>query len=321
MISPEIKTGPVGRFSRRKAFRLLAADSGANSASRADVLEKLYRRHRRDSGALLWHARRGRRTVAAAMVVPNPGRFGMLLFSRFGAMGVDPSALATLLRCVWTAACDCGLAFVQSLVPLEARGDIAVLESAGLEQLAELIYMRLNLLDADSASKAPSQVCDDCTWRSDEQFDEAELCDVIARTYEGSLDCPALTGVRSIQDVVAGHKASGTFRPASWWIVERHRHAAGCILVNGSVSPGVAEVVYMGVAPAFRGQGLGGAMLAHAAREVRREKNCAMTLAVDSCNAPALGLYASAGFTRVFSRVAYTSPLHPPPEEALVDEM
>jgi len=321
MISPKVKTGPVGRFSRREAFRLLAADSGENWASRADGLDKLYRRHRGDDGAMLWHARHGRRAVAAAMVVPNPGRFGVLLFSRFGVPGVDPSALATLLGCVWSAACETDLAFVQSLVPLEARGDIAVLESAGLEELAVLIYMRRNLLDADPAGNAPSQARDDWTWRTCEQLDEAKLCDVIARTYEGSLDCPALTGVRDIRDVVAGHRASGTFWPASWWIIERHGEAAGCILVNGSASPRVAEVVYVGVVPGFRGQGVGRAMLDHAASEARREKNCAMTLAVDSRNAPALGLYASAGFTRVFSRVAYTSPLHPPSEQAVGDEM
>jgi len=321
MISSEVKTGPVGRFSRREAFRLLAADSGANWASRADVLARLYRRHRGDAGAMLWHARQGRRTVAAAMIVPNPGRFGMVLFSRFGAPGVDPSALATLLGRLWAAGCDSGLAFVQALVPVEARGDVAVLETAGLEKLAELVYMRLNLIEAACASESALGACDDWTWRACEQFDEAELCDVIARTYAGSLDCPALTGVRSISDVVAGHKASGTFCPASWWIVERGGRPAGCILINGSASPCVAEVVYVGVVPAFRGQGLARAMLAHAAREARRQKNCAMTLAVDACNAPARGVYESAGFTRIFSRVAYTSPLHPPSQQALVDEM
>ena len=249
------------------------------------------------------------------MVVPNPGRFGMLLYSPPGAAGVDASALSTLLRLVAGEACRKGLAFVQSLVLPEARAETAVLASAGLVPLARLLYMRLDLLGREAADAGrpdcepiePGAAEGEWSWRPYDQFDESELCRAIAATYAGSLDCPALSGVRSMSDVVAGHKASGTFRPSSWWLVERCGRPAGCILVNGSPMAHVAEVVYVGVLPEFRGRRLGRALLRRAVLQARERKDYAVTLAVDSRNACALGLYESAGFRQVFARLAYIS--------------
>src|SRR3712207_8951894 len=37
--------------------------------------------------------------------------------------------------------------------------------------------------------------------------------------FRSSLDCPALNGVRDMEDVLAGHKASGEFDPALWFLL------------------------------------------------------------------------------------------------------
>ena len=324
MIRSEAKIGPAGRLARREVFALMAADSGEPSAPRAATLRRLWRRHRGAGGALLWQARRARRCVAAAMVVPNPGRFGMLLHSRCGSAGVDPVALATLVGRLSAAARDDGLVFVQALVHPEAAADIAMLESAGMVHLAELIYMRLDLLAGPDAGDGPGQPPagpDPWTWRGCGEFTESELCEAMALTYEGSMDCPSLSGVRSIGDVLAGHKVSGVFRPSWWWLVERDGKPAGCILVNGAASPQAAEIVYAGVAPAFRGQGLARAMVLRAAAQARRDTYYAVTLAVDSRNPRAVALYEAVGFRRVFSRQAYTTPLSRRPDEAFVEEL
>ncbi len=323
MIWSEVKIGPVGRLARREAFELLAADSGDRSASRVATLKRLWRRHRGQAGALLWQARRARRTVAAAMVVPNPGRFGMLLYSRCGAAGVDSAALARLLRRISAAACDGGLVFVQALVHPDAAADIAALESAGLVHLAELIYMRLDLLgpDADGGAESLDAEAGPWTWRAGGQFTESELCQTLTLTYAGSRDCPELSGVRAIGDVLAGHKASGVFHPSWWWLVQCDGRPAGCILVNGAASPQSAEVVYVGVVPAFRGSRLGRAMVLRAAAAARRDKCCTVTLAVDSRNAYAMALYEGLGFRRVFSRQAYTTPLLRASDGAFVEGM
>ena len=329
MISSEVKIEPVGPFARRAALRLMARGVGSGAAGQAETLARLYRDTRGADGAVFWRARRRRRCVAAAMVVPNPGRFGMLLYSSPGSDGVDASALAMLLRRVSAEACRRGLVFVQSLVLPAAGDEAAALESAGLVKLANLLYMRLNLLgppppddsprprESSEAPWCPGQL----TWRSYDQYDESDLCSTIAATYVGSLDCPGLSGRRVMSDVVAGHKASGTFRPSCWSLVAFDGRAAGCILVNGSTSPRAAEVVYVGVLPEFRGRRLGRAMLDRAVMQARERKDYAMNLAVDSRNAHAMRMYDSAGFKQVFSRLAYISPPDRQPDTTGVEKM
>lgn len=321
VISSEVKIGPVGRLGRRAALGLLARRAG-----QAEALDRSFRARRRKSGALFWHARYRGRCVAAAMVLPNPGRFGMLLFSPPAAPNVDVHALGLLLERISREACRQGLAFVQALVLPEARDETALLESGGLTRLARLIYMRLDLLGADrtgadgeGARAAPGQ--GRWTWLGYDEFDEAELVRTIAATYDGSLDCPALAGTRRMADVVAGHRASGRFDPSLWWLVRCGDSSAGCILANASLMPRVAEIVYVGVVPAFRGRGLGRGMLARAAAQAQDRKDYAVSLAVDSRNAYALALYASMGFKQIFSRLAYITPPRRPPQGPDVEEM
>jgi len=312
MTPSDVKVGPVGWFSRRTALRMIGRGHRTRPGRAHGALARLYRSRRRADGALFWQACRQGRGVAAAMVVPNPGRFGMLLYSPPGSDDVDVSALSTLLGRISAEACRRGLAFVQSLVHPAARADAAALESAGMIKLAELVYMRLDLL-VPGASAGPGVGAKDAAdqaewaWRPYERFSESELGRAIAETYAGSLDCPLLVGVRQMSDVLAGHRASGTFRPSAWWLVERDGAPAGCILVNASAVPRVAEVVYVGVSPAFRGCRLGRTMLLRAVRQAGTRKDRAITLAVDSRNTYALRMYASVGFRRVFSRLAYIS--------------
>jgi GNAT superfamily N-acetyltransferase len=134
---------------------------------------------------------------------------------------------------------------------------------------------------------------------------EATLAEIIKASYRQSMDCPALEGVRQIGDVIAGHKASGVYRPESWWIASWSGAPAGCLLLNDNPISGAADVVYLGVTPEFRGRGLGRAMLQHAANDIRRRGYGNMTLAVDAANPYALAIYQSVGFKPLFSRDAY----------------
>jgi len=208
--------------------------------------------------------------------------------------------LASLARRTGQDALRSGLSVVQALLLPDAAPDVAMLESAGYRRLAELIYMRLNLASAPAPRDDP-----ELTWRDYQQFEPAELAEVITATYEGSLDCPALCGLRRASDAIAGHKATGIFRPQTWWIVEQNGRPAGCALLNDSKTDGVCELVYLGVVPSFRGRGLGRTMLRRAASEARASGRIAMTLAVDSHNIYARRLYDGEGFRVTGRRFAY----------------
>lgn len=66
-----------------------------------------------------------------------------------------------------------------------------------------------------------------------------------------------------------------------------------------------AEILTVAVDPDARGRGLGGALLAAAIRAAAARGAQALFLEVAADNAPALALYARAGFTRVGLRAGY----------------
>lgn len=247
----------------------------------------------------LWWARRGGQCVAAAMVLAKAGQMGTLFHCPASTEGIESEAVVTVVRAASYDALESGLSFVQSLQPSGQAAEVAVIASAGYELLAELIYMKLDLPAAPPGSR------DELTWRYYGQFTEAELAEVIGSTYEGSLDCPALNGVRDAADIIAGHKAGGLFVPRAWWIVEHGDEPAGCVLVNDLLDSATAEVVYIGVVPAFRGKRLGRAMLRRAAAQAHARTRSSLRLAVDARNSYARRIYDSEGFRGTHRCLAY----------------
>ncbi|MHC4982397.1 MAG: GNAT family N-acetyltransferase [Planctomycetota bacterium] len=300
---PQIE--PVPKRRRNEALRFIAAGGSRDAVAdaQAEALDRILRAAGRGASRLWW-GRRGRHCVAAAMVLDSPGRVGMLFSCPVDVPSVDVDVLAEVVRAAALDGLARGRAFVQSLSDPEAAHKAAMLVAAGLEPLAELVYLKLDLSSLAGRGEAGK-----LTWRSYREYGEDELAQVIAATYEGSLDCPRLTGVRSMADVIAAHKTSGRFSPASWWLVgpaggEGQGSAAGCILVN-DIDPLTAELVYMGVVPACRGRGFGEAMVQGAGRRVAGRGIKTLTAAVDAQNVYARRLYASQGFVETHRRLAY----------------
>jgi len=256
-------------------------------------------RARNAQAVRLWWARRWRGPVAAAVVLENPGRTGMLLHSAWQSPGVDGEALIELLRGIGEDAIQGGLSLVQSLQSPQDQADAQALTAAGYQRLAELIYMKRDLVLPIWREKP------ELTWRRYDQFTLPELMDVIAATYRQSLDCPALSGVRELSDVIEGHRATGVFQPQTWWIVDREGSPAGCILVNDSAGGDSAEAVYLGVVPAHRGHGLARDMLRRAAAHSYGRGLKSLTLATDAQNVYARRIYESEGFGQTLRRLAY----------------
>ncbi len=85
---------------------------------------------------------------------------------------------------------------------------------------------------------------------------------------------------------------------------------AGALLLNPSSQGRCIELVYLGLAPPARGRGLGGMLLRHGLRLVRKRPERLMTLAVDEQNAPAMKLYRRERFRRIMRRAALIRSLH-----------
>ncbi|MGC9453803.1 MAG: GNAT family N-acetyltransferase [Phycisphaerae bacterium] len=289
-----------GESELEETVRVMAAGRarGAIAEARAATLRRYLDAQGADS-VRLWRAKGRRGIVAAAAVCENPGRTGMLVHSPADSAGVKVDALSAVCAVAADDAIQRGMSLVQSLELPEDEDDADALTNAGFRQLAELVYMRVATADVSETTRG------ELAWRSYGRFDEQELARVIAATYENSLDCPAISGLRDIEDVIAGHKAGGIFTPETWWIVDHHGEPAGCVLVNDATSPSVSEVVYLGVVPAHRGAGLGEALVRHACAAARRRGRATLTLAVDAANTPAVRAYERAGFRRTQRRISY----------------
>ena len=292
---------PVPDHAQREALRFLVAGRPRDVASalRAEAYEQMI--DRCGGRCRLWWARRGRQCVAAVMVVPSAGRVGVLFLCPPEAPGVEGPCLPGVVRAASRQVLDDGLSFVQSLLPPSRLAEVDVLLSAGFRRLAELIYLQRAL----GVPVEPVQARE-ITWRNLRQCGQEELAAVIRGTYEQSLDCPGLMGLRRMDDIIAGHKASGVFRPKSWWIAHGAGEPVGCILVNDSAAcPDSMDVVYMGVLRRFRGRGLGRTMVHHAAHRARRHKRSFLTVVVDGSNDYAKRVYEREGFRETSRRLAH----------------
>ena len=92
------------------------------------------------------------------------------------------------------------------------------------------------------------------------------LIEALDKSYEDTLDCPELCGVRTTEDVLASHKATGDFDPEHWWLVQLDGRPEGCVLMSRCPDQGALELVYLGLSTALRGRGLGRLLLDRAIR-------------------------------------------------------
>ena len=122
------------------------------------------------------------------------------------------------------------------------------------------------------------------------------LISLMDRTYKDTADCPALNGIRETSDVVDGYRAVGRFSPDLWLLVRHADQDIGCLLLTDHPDDHALELVYMGIVPESRGRGFGIEIVRYAQWVTRTHGRQRLLLAVDAANAPAIEIYAAAGF-------------------------
>lgn len=127
----------------------------------------------------------------------------------------------------------------------------------------------------------------------------------LEQTYEQTLDCPELNGVRSIEEVIAGHRAQGEYDPARWLLVLEKEQAVGVLLLTAFSDWHEWDLSYLGLVPAARGRGLGRALVREAVRRARLAGTGQLTVAVDARNERALRIYTHLGFTLLDEREVF----------------
>lgn len=203
----------------------------------------------------------------------------------------------------------------QSLVEPKHRWAGEACERAGMTFVGELAYMRRTMPPGTKQSHPHEP-----QWPSgvsvrpvrtldphDPHSDRGSLIEALERSYEDTLDCPELCGLRSMDDVVDSHIATGVFDPSRWLLIFRDGRPAGCCLLTHCPPNHSIELVYLGIAPAARGLGLGRRVLSYGIERMGGLGAREVTCAVDTRNTPAIGVYQSLGFSRFDARMGYVS--------------
>jgi ribosomal protein S18 acetylase RimI-like enzyme len=250
--------------------------------------------------------------VWGLLPIISPGRTLMILSpnSLFDAGQYDAAARLISAACAQFGNGRCDLA--QVLLDPGADDVRAVYRRAGFMEMARLEYLHSPARKPKNPLVIPAEI--ELLPYSPETH--GYFAQAIRQSYESSLDCPALNGLRDIEDVIQGHRAAGQvtghgeFDP-SLWRVAMLKHSAsispspcGVLLLCRTDPSEAMELVYLGVAPQARRRGLG-TLLIRRALETAAECKCKrLTLAVDSNNQPALHLYYRHGFQKVGSKIA-----------------
>jgi len=240
----------------------------------------------------LFVAQDGPRVVGAVWVQSQPGAYALLIPPEI-ASTETPLLAERLLRAALEAAGRQGVRLVQALLPTHDERHAEFLQRQGFAPLADLVY--LLCLEGAFPDVRPEQVGWRC--RPYQVVDEPALLALLPRTYEGSLDCPGLAGLRTAAESLAGYAAVGASGVEHWRLIEIDGRLAGCLLMADHPGDGPRELVYLGLVPEVRGRGLGVALSHWAQWEARTEGKRVLVLAVDAGNTPALRVYADAGFS------------------------
>lgn len=311
---PEDEFGRVIRVPderREQALaRLLTRASGPTSGQPDRAQAARFLRFAQDHAVNLehlwaWENRQGE-FDASVLAVPSPGRSAMIFASH-----ADTGRRIARTSAVLCHACDhlrqAGTHLAQCLLDPHEHDDHTAFVGAEFRTLASLRYLERPLRTRRPPAR-PVWPADaqPCAYRLELRD---EMLAALEATYEDTLDCPGLRGVRDTRDVLEGHQVTGTFEPSLWTLLRVAGRAAGVLLLNPAADQSSMELVYLGLAKWARGRGLGAQLLRHGLHQAAARREPLLTLAVDEANAPALAMYQREGFRSVLRRVAMIRPL------------
>ena len=185
----------------------------------------------------------------------------------------------------------------QSLTARDDRPTHVLLESVGFRPLTSLACWKHELVDIPHAP-LPDE-CDVTTY-SEELAPRFEA--LMRVTMEQSADCVGLQGQRSAAECLSAHRHASQFDPTLWQIFHIENEDVGLLLCADHRDQRMWELLYVGVAPKFRKQGLGLSMVSDMLTSAQISGADAVLVAVDDSNSAAKSLYEACGFHAGFQK-------------------
>jgi ribosomal protein S18 acetylase RimI-like enzyme len=291
----ELLIRPVGAQSVPDAVRLVFGDLAR--AERHLEVQSLVVGQLPVEGVL--EARRGDRLVGAILSIRQPGKTGLIWPPRL--VDDEPADTADqLVQAAHEVLESDELSMVYTAMDTVSRADERLLYSHGYEQVSHVLY--LASAERDFPAARPEGVLDFepcCNANHD------RLVRMIEASYEETLDCPRLAGVRRVEDVLDGYRQAGDPSLQHWLLARHGGKDVGCLLLADHPDHGSCELVYMGLAIHARGHGWGKQLARHAQWLTARSERPRLVVAVDTANDPAMAIYTSVGFHAWDRRTVY----------------
>ncbi|GAB6165352.1 hypothetical protein JCM19992_13520 [Thermostilla marina] len=236
-------------------------------------------------GALAWYIQPGRTAIATPPGIVPPA---------------DNRLISELLRRACHEVTQYNIDLMFLTLESHRHYMIRAIEQAGFEHLANLAYMVSTLDEFPDAPPRSGLKLHPYGETSPKQFAE-----IVEATYEETLDCPALNGLRNIDDVLSGYKTIGQSPTSLWYVIMADNRPVGCLLLADHPDTESLELVYMGLIKTARGNGWGLAATQYAQWIARQLGRRSILLAVDEANEPALHMYSKAGFCAFERRLVF----------------
>lgn len=248
-----------------------------------------------------WYTGSIAQPAALVLALLLPGRTCILMLPTPGDHGIDPAAQRELTRDALQHLREPRMHYAQVLLEPWASSKAALIVASGFRRLASLVYLERDVSDPRVAPPHRNGV----TWLPYGPDTHTVFTEVVQATYVDSIDCPELTGLRPIEDILASHKASGSFEPRLWELLLLNDQPVACLLLASLMQGALIEIVYMGVVPTARRQGFAALALQRALQQARTRRAQRLTVVVDSRNRPARQLYSRFSLSPVARRDAY----------------
>ena len=137
----------------------------------------------------------------------------MLLFVPTHLHGEQQTVLTRkLIDALCGRAAQQGVHLAQALLEVHDEGLQGMLIACGFGKLAELLYLQAAVGKVAEPTLPPG-----CNWLTYSPSRHELFASTILATYQDSFACPGLNGLRTIDDILAGHRATGDFDPEHWY--------------------------------------------------------------------------------------------------------
>lgn len=252
----------------------------------------------------------------ACLGVLGVGRTAMLYVSeplRTGDPGGPDIARTERTRCIHAVCQVLGrehtgrVALAQSLPDPADTWSVSALTEAGFQSVGTLLYMRRppRPEDRKKPSAPPPLPTGHSLVRVSEVLEAdraALLTEAMDASYEETLDCPLLCGLRETRDVLVSHQSTGLYDPSLWWLVLEGQRPRACLFLSMCPEQRTTELVYLGLSKSLRGKGVARGLMRFGISQVAAmQPSWPVACAVDEANGPAVRLYDALGF-RAFAR-------------------